>query len=34
MVIIGDAVGGEEYERSFLYGEWASGGSDTQEADD
>ncbi|WP_277543000.1 cobalt-precorrin-4/precorrin-4 C(11)-methyltransferase [Haloarcula laminariae] len=37
MVIIGDAVGGEDYERSFLYGEWASGGSgdDTsQEADD
>jgi precorrin-4/cobalt-precorrin-4 C11-methyltransferase len=35
MVIIGDAVGGEEYERSFLYGEWASGGSsDSQEADD
>jgi len=35
MVIIGDAVGGEEYERSFLYGEWASGSSgDSQEADD
>ena len=36
MVIIGDAVGGEEYERSFLYGEWASGGSSdgSQEADD
>ena len=37
MVIIGDAVGGEDYERSFLYGEWASGGSgdeSTQEADD
>jgi precorrin-4/cobalt-precorrin-4 C11-methyltransferase len=35
MVVIGDAVGGEDYERSFLYGEWASGGSsDSQEADD
>ena len=35
MVIIGDAVGGEDYERSFLYGEWANGGSsDSQEADD
>jgi len=35
MVVIGDAVGGEGYERSFLYGEWASGGSsDSQEADD
>ncbi len=36
MVIIGDAVGGEDYERSFLYGEWASGGSSdgSQEADD
>ena len=34
MVVIGDAVGGEEYERSFLYGEWASGGTDSQEADD
>ena len=36
MVIIGDAVGGEDYERSFLYGEWASGGSsdESQEADD
>ena len=36
MVVIGDAVGGEGYERSFLYGEWASGGNsgDSQEADD
>ncbi|MBX0297308.1 cobalt-precorrin-4/precorrin-4 C(11)-methyltransferase [Haloarcula nitratireducens] len=39
MVVVGDAVGGEEYERSFLYGEWASGGGggdggDSQEADD
>jgi len=36
MVVIGDAVGGEDYERSFLYGEWASSGSSdgSQEADD
>ena len=38
MVIIGDAVGGEDYERSFLYGGWANRGSDSgdssQEADD
>ncbi|MBV0926091.1 cobalamin biosynthesis protein [Halomicroarcula limicola] len=39
MVVIGDAVGGEEYERSFLYGEWANRSSDesadsTGEADD
>jgi len=36
MVIIGDAVGGEDYERSFLYGDWANRGSDadSQEADD
>jgi precorrin-4/cobalt-precorrin-4 C11-methyltransferase len=36
MVVIGDAVGGEDYERSFLYGDWANRGSDadSQEADD
>jgi precorrin-4/cobalt-precorrin-4 C11-methyltransferase len=35
MVIIGDAVGGDGYERSFLYDGWADRGSDTtQEADD
>ncbi|PSP65102.1 cobalamin biosynthesis protein [Halobacteriales archaeon QH_8_67_36] len=36
MIIIGDAVGGEDYERSFLYGGWANRGSDSdsQEADD
>jgi precorrin-4/cobalt-precorrin-4 C11-methyltransferase len=36
MVVVGDAVGGEDYERSFLYGGWANrGNSDgSQEADD
>ena len=39
MVIIGDAVGDGEYERSYLYGGWANRGSDTDsessgEADD
>jgi precorrin-4/cobalt-precorrin-4 C11-methyltransferase len=36
MVIIGDAVGGEDYERSYLYGGWANRGSDESsgEADD
>ncbi|WP_336337451.1 cobalt-precorrin-4/precorrin-4 C(11)-methyltransferase [Haloarcula brevis] len=38
MVVVGDAVGGEDYERSFLYGDWANRGSDSgdssQEADD
>ncbi|MFC7019737.1 MULTISPECIES: cobalt-precorrin-4/precorrin-4 C(11)-methyltransferase [Haloarcula] len=34
MVVVGDAVGGEDYERSFLYGDWASGDADSQEADD
>jgi len=36
MIIVGDAVGGEDYERSFLYGGWANRGSDSdsQEADD
>jgi precorrin-4/cobalt-precorrin-4 C11-methyltransferase len=32
MVIIGDAVGGSEYERSYLYGDWAN--RDSSEADD
>ncbi|MDS0261272.1 SAM-dependent methyltransferase [Haloarcula sp. S1CR25-12] len=32
MVIIGDAVGGEEYERSFLYGGWANRGDDSSES--
>ena len=36
MVVVGDAVGGEDYERSFLYGGWANGGNSdgSQEADD
>ena len=36
MIIVGDAVGGEDYERSFLYDGWANRGSDSdsQEADD
>ncbi|MBV0900198.1 cobalt-precorrin-4/precorrin-4 C(11)-methyltransferase [Haloarcula salina] len=36
MVVIGDAVGGDDYERSYLYGDWANRGSDadSQEADD
>ena len=36
MVIIGDAVGGEDYERSYLYGGWANRGSEESsgEADD
>jgi len=36
MVVVGDAVGGEDYERSYLYGGWANrGNSDgSQEADD
>jgi len=32
MVIIGDAVGGEDYERSFLYGGWANRGEDSSES--
>jgi len=32
MVVIGDAVGDGEYERSFLYGDWASGSSETGES--
>ncbi|WP_276252313.1 cobalt-precorrin-4/precorrin-4 C(11)-methyltransferase [Haloarcula rara] len=32
MVIIGDAVGGEDYERSFLYGGWANRGEDASES--
>jgi len=32
MVIIGDAVGGEDYERSFLYGGWANRGDDSSES--
>ena len=32
MVIIGEAVGGSEYERSYLYGDWAN--RDSSEADD
>jgi precorrin-4/cobalt-precorrin-4 C11-methyltransferase len=34
MVIIGDAVGDGGYERSYLYGDWASRDADSQEADD
>ncbi|PSP34391.1 cobalamin biosynthesis protein [Halobacteriales archaeon QH_10_67_22] len=36
MVVVGDAVGGEDYERSYLYGGWANGGNSdgSQEADD
>lgn len=35
LVIIGEAGAGAGYERSYLYGDWASGDSDTeQEADD
>ncbi|MES3516035.1 MAG: SAM-dependent methyltransferase [Natronomonas sp.] len=44
MVLIGDAAAGAEYERSFLYGDWAGGGqsddssesttNDTAESDD
>jgi precorrin-4/cobalt-precorrin-4 C11-methyltransferase len=33
MVIIGDAVTGAGYERSFLYDGWANRGSDTDDAD-
>jgi precorrin-4/cobalt-precorrin-4 C11-methyltransferase len=32
MVIIGDAVGGEDYERSYLYGGWANRGEDSSES--
>ncbi|WP_435064237.1 cobalt-precorrin-4/precorrin-4 C(11)-methyltransferase [Halobaculum sp. EA56] len=31
LVVIGEAVTGGGYERSYLYGEWASGGSDDAE---
>jgi len=34
MVIIGDAVTGAGYERSFLYGDWANRGSDGDAADE
>ena len=34
MVIIGDAVTGAGYERSFLYGDWANRGSDGDELDE
>ncbi len=33
LVVVGDAVGGEGYERSYLYGGWANRGGET-EADD
>jgi precorrin-4/cobalt-precorrin-4 C11-methyltransferase len=34
LVVVGDAVGGEGYERSYLYGGWANRGGDETEADD
>ncbi|WP_433628291.1 cobalt-precorrin-4/precorrin-4 C(11)-methyltransferase [Halomicrococcus sp. NG-SE-24] len=34
LVIIGDAAQGTEYERSYLYGDWANGSSNESEADD
>ncbi|WP_339104442.1 cobalt-precorrin-4/precorrin-4 C(11)-methyltransferase [Haloterrigena salinisoli] len=34
MVVIGDAVTGAGYERSFLYGDWANRGSDSSDAND
>jgi precorrin-4/cobalt-precorrin-4 C11-methyltransferase len=34
MVVIGDAARKAGYERSFLYGDWANGGSAGSEADD
>ena len=34
MVIIGDAVTGAGYERSFLYGDWANRGEDSEEDTD
>ncbi len=35
LVVIGDAVDGDDYERSFLYGDWARGSdADSQDADD
>ncbi|WP_226009971.1 cobalt-precorrin-4/precorrin-4 C(11)-methyltransferase [Halomicrobium salinisoli] len=32
LVLIGDAVGGDGYERSYLYGDWANRGSDGDDA--
>ena len=34
MVVIGDAVGAGDYERSYLYGGWANRGPDDDSADD
>ena len=34
LVIIGEAAQGTGYERSYLYGDWANGGSNESEADD
>jgi precorrin-4/cobalt-precorrin-4 C11-methyltransferase len=33
MVIIGEAVTGAGYERSFLYGDWANRGADSDDAE-
>ncbi|UPV73873.1 cobalt-precorrin-4/precorrin-4 C(11)-methyltransferase [Halorussus limi] len=34
LVVIGEAAQGTGYERSYLYGDWANGGSNESEADD
>jgi precorrin-4/cobalt-precorrin-4 C11-methyltransferase len=34
MVVIGDAVGAGDYERSYLYGGWANRGEDDESADE
>ncbi|WP_435180988.1 cobalt-precorrin-4/precorrin-4 C(11)-methyltransferase [Halorussus sp. AFM4] len=34
LVVIGEAARGTGYERSYLYGDWANGGSNESEADD
>jgi len=34
LVVIGEAVTGGGYERSYLYGDWASGGSEDEATDD